>query len=99
MFQSRNPGLHYHHGVVQQLKMVYDELLRPELVHEEVSPDPCNSKAVEKGGKKEKVGCLIAQPFSYPSWLTPHLPSLMIRRRREVRRPPEVRGRKGSHRQ
>ncbi len=59
MFRSRNPGLFYHHSVVQQLKKIYDELLRPELVSDELTPEPSTTKAVEKAGKKDKVSRLV----------------------------------------
>ena len=55
MFLSKNPGLFYHHGVVQQLKTVYDEILRPETLSEELPLEPSATIKTEKGGKKDKV--------------------------------------------
>lgn len=58
VFVSKNPGLYYHHGVVQQLKTIYDELLRPEVLQNELTPEPSAIKPSEKSGKK-----VSAQPM------------------------------------
>ena len=51
------PQVFYHYNVVQQLKSLYDELLRPETVPEELSHEP--STKMDKGGKKVRP---------WPSW-------------------------------